>query len=642
MKLKGRVQSPVSHFIRILIAGWMALSFGVVNGVMAADGPDLTVDMAHVGVFKEGGSGTFTIVVTNTGNQPTDGSQVAVDIFVDTGAFSVTSIGGIGWTCDSNTLICTRSDVLASALSYGTITLVVDIADDTLAAIDSDASVGGGGEPAGNVNEFNADVDSTPITQVADLIVTKTHIHDQAVDDNDQDPANWIYYDFAEGDQDRTYTITVTNNGDGPTDGSTVTVTDTLPTGLINGTLSGTGWNCIGLTCTRSDVLANGASYPAITLTVDVDRVAPAELTNTVSVDGGGELNTSNNTANDLTTIRLLSELIILGHELTDTTSSHTPLSGAPLADTPFAIKIRVKNQGGNDTGLFYSSVYLNKDVTAAPFTMTADGCLFNTGTQENDWGDYQRPNFNSALPAGATDEEIYVDLINGLPLGTHQIWLYTDPTCVVDESNETNNFYGPITINVTTSGITTGVLLTKSNPTHDGWILETGENTNIGGTKNNAATLLYVGDDAGNRQYVSILSFDTSAIPDNATIVSVSLRFKYAGVTGTLPFLTHGNLLADVRTRPFSNKPTLQPSDFKSAATAYGVLSYRKKAGVWYGRTLDPSEFVYVNKAGFTQFRLRFTKDDNNDLRANIFQIFSGNAPEAYRPKLIVVYTVP
>ena len=57
------------------------------------------------------------------------------------------------------------------------------------------------------------------------------------------------------------------------------------------------------LTCTRSDALAAGASYPVITLTVNVSITAPGSVTNSATVSGGGENNASNNTVNDLTTI---------------------------------------------------------------------------------------------------------------------------------------------------------------------------------------------------------------------------------------------------------------------------------------------------------------------------------------------------
>jgi uncharacterized repeat protein (TIGR01451 family)/fimbrial isopeptide formation D2 family protein len=100
------------------------------------------------------------------------------------------------------------------------------------------------------------------------------------------------------------YTITVSNVGTTPSAG-TVTVTDTLPASLTATAMTGTGWACTvaTLTCTRNDVLANGATYPAITLTVNVAANAPASVTNTATVSGGGDVNPANNTANDVTTI---------------------------------------------------------------------------------------------------------------------------------------------------------------------------------------------------------------------------------------------------------------------------------------------------------------------------------------------------
>jgi hypothetical protein len=50
-------------------------------------------------------------------------------------------------------------------------------------------------------------------------------------------------------------------------------------------------------------VLAAAASYPPLTLTVNVATNAPASVTNSVTVSGGGELNTANNAASDPTTV---------------------------------------------------------------------------------------------------------------------------------------------------------------------------------------------------------------------------------------------------------------------------------------------------------------------------------------------------
>ena len=116
----------------------------------------------------------------------------------------------------------------------------------------------------------------------ADLTVTKTHAGT-----------------FTQGQIGATYTLTVANlAGSGPTSGL-VTVTDTVPAGLTATAISGTGWTCTQPAgpCTRSDALAAGASYPPLTLTVNVASTAPASVTNTATVSGGGETNTANDTA---------------------------------------------------------------------------------------------------------------------------------------------------------------------------------------------------------------------------------------------------------------------------------------------------------------------------------------------------------
>jgi uncharacterized repeat protein (TIGR01451 family) len=96
---------------------------------------------------------------------------------------------------------------------------------------------------------------------------------------------------FTEGQTGATYTVTVSNgSGAGPTNGA-VTVTEILPASLTLVTMAGSGWTCLASsapTCTRSDALNGASSYPAITVTVNVSASAPAQLTNEVSVSGGG------------------------------------------------------------------------------------------------------------------------------------------------------------------------------------------------------------------------------------------------------------------------------------------------------------------------------------------------------------------
>ncbi len=94
------------------------------------------------------------------------------------------------------------------------------------------------------------------------------------------------------------YGIQVRNVGPAATDGSAYTVSDRLPAGLTLASLpSGNGWTCtaaIGgstFSCSRSDVLAAGASAPPISFAVNVATAAAnaSPVHNAVLVEGGGE-----------------------------------------------------------------------------------------------------------------------------------------------------------------------------------------------------------------------------------------------------------------------------------------------------------------------------------------------------------------
>jgi uncharacterized repeat protein (TIGR01451 family) len=146
-------------------------------------------------------------------------------------------------------------------------------------------------DAANNGNSASTSVDNsvtfstTPL--VSDMTIAKSHTGD-----------------FTQGQAGAQYTIAVSNGGSIPSSG-TVTVVDTLPAGLTATGVAGAGWSCtLGtLTCTRGDALAAGSSYPNIVLTVDVAGNAPSSVTNSATVSGGGEQDTSNNTAADPTTV---------------------------------------------------------------------------------------------------------------------------------------------------------------------------------------------------------------------------------------------------------------------------------------------------------------------------------------------------
>jgi cellulose 1,4-beta-cellobiosidase len=179
-----------------------------------------------------------------------------------------------------------------------------------------------------------------------------------------------------------------------------------------------------------------------------------------------------------------------------------------------------------------------------------------------------------------------------------------------------------------------------------DGWVLESTETSNAGGSLDataNTTSALRVGDDNKDKQYKSVVSFDTSSIPDGATILSVTLRLLRGSLTGTSPFTTHGTCWVDVQPGSgFSGSTALQTGDFQAAATAVQSASLSNAAsnGTWSTGSLNAAGLAAVNKTGTTQLRVYFNLDDNDDTGNDYLGYDSGdNTTAANRPQLVVTY---
>jgi hypothetical protein len=168
-------------------------------------------------------------------------------------------------------------------------------------------------------------------------------------------------------------------------------------------------------------------------------------------------------------------------------------------------------------------------------------------------------------------------------------------------------------------------------------------ETSNKGGILNAAATTFNLGDDAADRQFRSILSFDTSSLPDDAIITGATLKIKKQGQAGTNPFNTHVGLRIGIRRPYFGLAADLAINDFQALASMKTIATFsRTPAGEWYSASLTTTAYPYINRAGTTQFRLRFEKDDNDDRGADYLRFYSGNAAVAYRPVLFIEYSIP
>jgi hypothetical protein len=192
----------------------------------------------------------------------------------------------------------------------------------------------------------------------------------------------------------------------------------------------------------------------------------------------------------------------------------------------------------------------------------------------------------------------------------------------------------GPVTVTFTSIGA------------EDGRVQESSETSNTGGSFNSTATTssaLRVGDLTQDRQLKSIVSFDTSSLPDGATVTSATLTLVRGSLTGTSPFTTHGTCQLDIVTGAFGGANALAASDFEAAATATGVgsMSNPPSNGSASTGSLNASGLAAINKTGRTQLRIYFTLDDNDDGGSDYMGFYSGdNATASNRPTLSVTYT--
>ncbi len=224
---------------------------------------DLAIAKSGPASVVAGSGVSYTLSVTNNG--PSDAANLTVTDTLPAGVTFV-SASGTGWICTNSgsvTVSCTRLALAAGAAAPGITVVVTAPAQAT--SLSNSASVGS--TTADPVPGNNSDSALTTVTASADLAVVKSG------------PPTVT----ASGSV--TYALVVTNNG--PSDAASLTVTDTLPTGVAFASASGTGWTCtnsgnVSVACTRP-ALATGTTAPTISVTVTAPAQS-ASLTNKADV----------------------------------------------------------------------------------------------------------------------------------------------------------------------------------------------------------------------------------------------------------------------------------------------------------------------------------------------------------------------
>ncbi len=315
---------------------------------VVAGTPQLLLSKSHTGDFVQGQIGaTYRLTVTNSGRGPTTGSITLADSLP--AALTPTSAEGAGWTCSiqAQLVTCTRGTAMV-AQEISVVTLTVTVSDLANSAVNT-ATLSGGGDPTPHQAS-----DPTTILGRPQLTIAKSHA----------DPV-------LKGQQGVQFTIGVLNNGTNQTTGS-VTVTDTLPAGLLPVDATGGGWSCgiagQTVTCSRNDSLQTGQTYAQIYVSVNVAADANS-VTNTATVSGGGDTTPDDNTASDLVAISTPNtpNLVL--------SKSHE--SDFAQGQTGASYRVRIDNRGSAaSTG----AVTVTDDLPAGLSPTTATGTGWNCG----------------------------------------------------------------------------------------------------------------------------------------------------------------------------------------------------------------------------------------------------------------------
>ena len=235
---------------------------------------------------------------------------------------------------------------------------------------------------------------------------------------------------------------------------------------------------------------------------------------------------------------------------------------------------------------------------------------------------------------------------------GKTQIKVYFQNANNHDSSSDYLGFYSgessdekkPIlTVNYKTS---TPFMSFYSIPAEDGRVYDQNNGTGIGfNSTEDTSWALRLGDWSALQGFRTILSFDTSALPDDCNVVSAIVEMTCGYENGTDPFTWAGQCLVDVTTPYLGTSVSLENYDWQAPANAVGVASFSAHPGI--GNKMASSPFnsnglSNINKTGKTQIKVYFQNANNANTISDYLGFYAGESNEpAKRPKLTIYYEI-
>ncbi len=124
--------------------------------------PVLAISKSHTTTFKTGGTGSYTVTVSNPSSAgPTSGTVTVAD--KAPAGMTVTAMSGGGWNCVTLPT-CTRSDALQPGQSYSSITVSVSVASNAPSSLTNMATVSGGGSASATASDITSIGSATEYT----------------------------------------------------------------------------------------------------------------------------------------------------------------------------------------------------------------------------------------------------------------------------------------------------------------------------------------------------------------------------------------------------------------------------------------------------------------------------------------------
>jgi uncharacterized repeat protein (TIGR01451 family) len=349
----------------------------------------------------QGATLTYSVVVTN------NGTYSVTATVTDTIPAGLT---GATWTCAASAgsscaaasgsgNISTSATLEAGDTATYTVTATVTASSGSIA---NTATVAPPAWLTDATPANNSATDTDTVVAAADLQITKAAATGFAVGNN------------------ASYTLTARNNGPQSAAG-TITVSDTLPSGLTYVSAAGTGWACSHasgtVTCTRAGPVTSGTTLPAITLTVSVAAAAAPSVSNTASVASSTTFDptASNNTDTETTNVVYLSLV-----------KSYTLGGPNPTPGTDINYSVAFSNLGG---------AALQSLVLVDPNTSTTlkinDNADFKVGSVSTTLGGLTSVTVAYSNNSGASFAYTPVSGAGGAPAGydrnvTHIRWTFT------------------------------------------------------------------------------------------------------------------------------------------------------------------------------------------------------------------------